>query len=433
MSEELYDGELSDAVEKLMENQAIPKSVKEGISYFYWAIGHELADDRDIGVVLNATNLASFAAKCGQLYIAQLAREFLKLYESESEEREAKRKKEAEEQRRKYTPEKTLEEDLKKLNPNSSFPGMEIMHFNSLYGPITIPDSELVAPYAFRPSRLNEKTSYIIGEDKRSVGEIYAEIRYAIEERVNRAFQKEIVQVEVNALTEYVGPIDEVHVIIAKELILPEKVREIKKIKWKEEETAPGRIGKYDREIIKTLQKEGLKLGTKTIIEIWVGAAGIGVEKLREELMDIVLGILSKDGYRIEKLPWLCYGYNHESPGCARADIYEIADSMIMFVGELKEIEFMLPCGKTRSQILKEWDELDKRYREEIKQVRKRDLTREEEAKMILERYGIVLGPEGEPTHPCNFRKDTRVCTPEDCRRGRYISKSEAQSSKDYL
>jgi len=430
MSEGLYDGELNNAVKQLMETQLVPKPVKEEISYFYWAIGHELADDRDAGVLLHGMNLASLAEKCGQPYIAQLAREFVKLYNSEEKEREARRTREAEKQRIKYTPGKTLEEDLNKLDPNSAYPGSEIMHFNSLYGPITIPDSELVAPYGYRSS---EKTSYIVGEDKRSAGEIYARIRDAIEKRVNRAFQKENVKVQVNALTEYVGPIDGVHVIIAKELILPEKIRQIKENKWKEEETAPGRIGKYDREIIETLQKEGVRLGTKTLIEIWVGAAGIGVKELREELVDIAFEILSKEGYKIEKFPWLCYGYNNESPGRARVDLYELADSAMMYVGELKPIEPVLPCGKTHKQVSREWDELDKRYREEIKLIERRGLTSEEEAKMVLERYGIVLSPEGKPTLPCNFRADTKVCTPDNCRRGKYISKGRAQRLEDYL
>ena len=91
MSENIYDGELREAVEKLMNNSSISDSTKDVISYYYWAIGHEMADERDGSAVIQAGILESEARKFGLHYISELAGRFAEEYQSEEDDRIAKR------------------------------------------------------------------------------------------------------------------------------------------------------------------------------------------------------------------------------------------------------------------------------------------------------------------------------------------------------
>jgi len=221
-AERVYDGEIKGEVDRVMKSN-LSSSTKQEISRAYWCIGHELADGRDDNVIGWGLRLGSLAKGYGLIGLEQSAGDFVRLYESEIPEREKKRSKEAEREREMWRPRKTMAEELAKLSPNGNFPGQQPICFNALYGELTIPDSQYVFIHGYSDSK---KRPYIIGKDKRTAGQIWSVLEKRMGNRINEMLEKEIVGHDVNALTDYVGPLENIHMLIGKELIVPRKITE---------------------------------------------------------------------------------------------------------------------------------------------------------------------------------------------------------------
>lgn len=186
--------------------------------------------------------------------------------------------------------------------------------------------------------------------------------------------------------------------------------------------------------LVKTLKREGVKLGNRTVVDISAWSPGSMDSDLSKELFDMAFEVIKKDGYEIKEMPWLTFGYNSYGPGTARPfGVDDLGRCSEMYVGELKLIEPLLPCGRTHAQVSKVWDIAWERFKIETKQKRKRELTSEEEATIILKRYGITYRNDGSPNVPCHFRFDRDQCAPGACNRGKYISRGEAESLEDLL
>ena len=66
----------------------------------------------------------------------------------------------------------------------------------------------------------------------------------------------------------------------------------------------------------------------------------------------------------MEDMPFLDFAL-FDKPGYAMADITGLVESSERFVGEVKLIEPLLPCGKTPSQREVEWNAIWKAFRKE--------------------------------------------------------------------
>lgn len=435
-SDTIYDYEMKEEIRKIKKSN-LSREIKFAILDTYQRLGHELADDKEYRVLMVANSLLGLADAINEANLRNYVQKFIEVYKKEKPLREKKRKMGKEREARKYIPEKTFSEDLAKLNPKSQFAGQEILHFNSLYGELTIPHAELV--FLRNLDSKKRPYPYLIGKDKRSAGEIWESIKPLI---LKRAYEmlEDIVQQKWDEETDYVGKLMEGTVIIAKELILPdrfkkevEKRKEIEKRELQmsiEEAILSGQFfleleesNMFYQKLIRILQEDGIKLSNKTVVDIsMLTPAGLSYQHTIE-LMEIAAKELKNQGYRPVNLPELYYELFYETPGYPRARIYDLKDSSEMFVGECKLIEPQLPCGKTYKERYGEWREIWKKFEEE----RKRGLHKIPPKKRINTNGTVTITyTTPTPNIPCGFINGVNNCAPSWCKkhsRGKFVKR----------
>lgn len=189
-SDALYDGAIKKEINRIKKSN-LPGEVRDAVSEAYWRLGHDLADDRDYKVIMAANSLLGLADSLNAIELKGHIQKFVELYKNEKPLRETRRKMEAEREARKYTPEATFAEDLKKLNPKSEFAGQEVLHFNSLYGKLTIPDACYIFLEGYSDSK-KRPYPYLVGEDERSAGEIWESIEPLILDRATEMLDNDV-------------------------------------------------------------------------------------------------------------------------------------------------------------------------------------------------------------------------------------------------
>ena len=447
MSEEVYDNIRAEV--KRIKKSGIPKEFREALSGSFWKLGHDLADDADHKVIFSASYLLGMAKSFKEVKLEGYVKDFINLYNKEKPLREARREDERKRQERKYMPEKTFAEDLAKLDPNSQFPGQEVLHFNSLYGKPQLDGSELIFLNGYPDSEVRNYP-YLIGDDNRSTAEIWKAIDPVVSDRAMEMLE-ETVRHEHNAQYDYVGKLVDGHVTIAKELILPdifkEEVQKYKKAMKKEPKTSlensivsgkffidMKRSELFEQKLIRILQKEGAKLGNRTVVDMSMWANSLSYPHTIE-LMENIADVL-KD-YHKEQLPWMSCGFFYEIPGYARADIDQLESSSDMFVGECKHIFPNLPCGKTYVEKIREWDATWKKFREEEKMgMHKIPPKKEYDSKG---RIVSILYETASPNIPCGFIEGKEQCAPGWCKdsgRGEFVRRKNAKGGnklEDFL
>jgi hypothetical protein len=316
------------------------------------------------------------------------------------------------------------------------FPGS---NFGSLYGKGTISDSDYI--FLYDKGFDKRPLPYLIGEDGRSAGEIWKSIEPAIIDRAKEMLEKDIVRSEWDSETDYVGKLQRGCAFIAKELLLPKDFRkEVEKRKelQKKEPYMPmeGAVFAsksivdleqqelFYKKLARVLGREGTELGNKTVVDIEMLGHNVSYPHT-VELMERAIGVLKDHNYNLESL--------HLSGFTPYADIDKLIDSKIMFVGEVKLIEPLLPCGKTSRQKNREYDEINKKYDEE----RKRGLHKTYTRSGIDERrrkFTTHIIPS--PRIPCSFIKGQRQCAPGGCgnlERGKLVKRDSEKKNENLL
>jgi hypothetical protein len=334
----------------------------------------------------------------------------------------------AKSEERKYVPEESFAQDLAKLDSHSEFAGQQILHFNSLYGKLTCPESN----YVYLEGIGSNKFKYLVGEDEKNAGEIWGILKPALEEKAMSM---------MDGKRPYLYECD---VLIAKELVLPERLHEEvekyedEKTKKDQNESIEEQITsgslfkeleeseKFYRKLIKIIKKDGAELSNRTVIGICFHPQERGT-KYNNMLLEDAFSVMEPHGYEKGKMPRLSYGLWYEKEGYARTEISDLTIPCEKFVGEVKFILPTLPCGKNYLQKSIEWDGIWKTFREEeklglhptIKEVERKN------GKIISETY---ISPS--PKIPCSFITGTKNCAPAWCHTER---NSKAEKSRNPL
>jgi len=433
-SDALYDNELKREVKRL-EKSVLPAEVRQAISEAYWKIGHDMADDRESGVVASAYSLLGLACMPGQEQLKGYTEKFIELYGSEEPLRKARRKSEAERERRKYTPERTFAKELAKLDAKSKFADQEIIHFNSLYGPVTMPDARYVV-FHYYPDSDRRPYPYLVGEDGRSAKEIWESIRPVVEERAIEMLENDVVRQYWNGEVDYVGKLSSCDVVIAKELVLPREFKREAEKREKARQAASRKLGpaslessilsgqlfadleesnRFNQKMIRILKKDGATISSRTIVDVSVSGHGPAYRQ-SIELMERVVEVLQPRGYALEELPWMSYGLWDKWPGYARADISELKEWSEAFVGEMLAVAPLLPCGKTYRQRSGETERIWNTFEKECK----RGMHKIPPRKVVNPDGTVTITHETPmPELPCGFVDGVDRCSAKWCADGR--------------
>jgi hypothetical protein len=339
-----------------------------------------------------------------------------------------------------WRPSKTFIKNLEDL------PGSD---FSSLYGKITIPGSEYVFFHSFSDSK-KRPYPYLVGEDKRNAGEILESIEPSINSRAMEMLDNDMVRHDWNARVDYVGKLQKCYVVIAKELVLPKRFKkEVEKYETacKKEESMSlkdsivsgnffvelEQTDLFEKKLAKILEKEGAQLGNRTVVDVSMFAGNLSYPH-SIELMERAARILKDYNYKPEEMPWMSFGMYLENPGHAYSDMWQLRNCNNMFIGEVKTIEPLLPCGKTHIQRMKEWNAIWKQFRKEEKQGLHKIPPKKEfdkNGKLISITYETAS-----PNIPCDFIKGHDKCAPSWCEtasRGEYVKRKDAKKSSGKL
>ncbi|MFH1229696.1 MAG: hypothetical protein V1678_04720 [Candidatus Aenigmatarchaeota archaeon] len=316
-----------------------------------------------------------------------------------------------------------------------NFPGAS---FNSLYGERAVEDSMYVL---FKKNFDRERPQpYLVGDDKRPVGEIWKSIEQTISSRAKEMIESTVrVKYPFGENMVYVGKPQRVLAAITKEILLPRSFNDEAKRHNESEAMKPmtsletsfltgqlfSDINKeelFNKKLSKILEREGMSIGDKTVIDISLHAFG-KVYPDTLELMNAAAGILKGSNYSLQKMPEI-YLDSPDGYGHIRADMSELKDSnQHMFIGEAKVIESLLPCGKTYAQRNKEHEDIWKKFEDEKKKgmhktAGKKDLSKINGRMTIGTVYRTPM-----PKIPCGFIEGNDNCAIEWCRReGRGIA-----------
>jgi hypothetical protein len=338
-----------------------------------------------------------------------------------------------------WKPNKTFIKNLADL------PGSD---FSSLYGKITIPSSEYIFLHSFSDSK-KRPYPYLVGKDKRSAGEIMESIEPSVMGRSMEMLDNDIVRHDWNAEVDYIGKLQRGYVMIGKELMLPKRFKkEVEKYENAQKKEASMSIkdsilsGKFfveleqselfEQRLASILEREGAQLGNRTVVDVSMWAGKLSYPH-SIELMERVARVLKNHNYKLEELPWMSFGLYCESPGHAYADMWQLRSCNNMFIGEVKTIEPLLPCGKTHSQVNKEWNATWKQFRKEEKQgLHKIPPKRVENPDGTVSITYEIASPD----IPCGFIKGHDECAPSWCEtasRGEYVKREDAKKSSGKL
>lgn len=317
-----------------------------------------------------------------------------------------------------------------------NFPGS---NFNSLYGRKTIPDSDYI--FLYDEGLEKRPYPYLIGEDKRSTGEIWKSIEPVIADRAKEMLENDTIRQYWSDEKDYVGKLKRCYIFLAKELLLPKKFKkEVDKHKEGQKKEPYMSIedsvlsGKFfaehvqeelfEKKLACILEKEGTKLGNRTVVDVKMSGHTISYPQTIE-LMEKTIGILKDQNYKLENMQL--------SGFCPYADIDKLVKSEVMFVGEVKLIEPLLPCGKTSRQRNHEWEKIHKKYDEERKCGLHKTYTRSgiDEEERRFTRY---ITPS--PRMPCGFIKGRKECAPgwcDDYSRGELVKKESSKENGNFL
>lgn len=262
---------------------------------------------------------------------------------------------------------------LQTLDHDSDHPSLLYIDFSLLYGPPQIPESSLTLHMS--DDNFQSEYPYFVGEDRRSVGEIWSSIRPLIYDRVIGMMDDEVRQF-YNSDRDYVGKLVECPVLIAKELILPdrflEELRENEEnIKRRKplslhDSVVSGQLfvdleqGKmFYQRLVRILKEEGAELGKRTWIASPVYASRISLDHTME-VAEILHEELSKHGYESKVNPKI-WGYGWGVDGKAKVWLGTLKNSTYRMVGEIVMIEPLLPCGTTHHRRQLEFYEMQER------------------------------------------------------------------------
>jgi len=344
-----------------------------------------------------------------------------------------------------WKPNKTF---IKKLD---NLPGAD---FSPIYGKATISDSEYIFFQSFS-DRKKRIYPYLVGEDERSAREIYSSIEPSIKDRAMEMFDKDMVRHDWNANVDYVGKLKKCYVVIGKELLLPKRFkdevekheRSIEKFNSVEEATASLKdslaSGKFFEELKQSeswenklaciLQKEGLRISDTTIVDISMMAEHTSYPH-SIELMTRAAKVLKDYDYKPKEMHWMGFELYLEIPGHAYSDLWKLRSSKDVFIGEVKTLEPLMPCGKTHSQKEREWNVAWKKFREEEKRGLHRVRPKKEYDKNG--RLVSITYRTASPKIPCGFIKGLKQCSSAGCEslsRGNYLKIKDADKIKNAI
>ncbi len=297
--------------------------------------------------------------------------------------------------------------DRKFVKEVVNFPGASLNHF---YGKRTIPDSYYITFRNKWNKRNKERPQpYLLGMDNRRPYDVLEALKKTTALATEMLDSTFTVNYPFGEDMIYIGKPECVRIEIAKELILPESFRALVKKRDLAESKEPrqslptsiltGRFFSeieeyeaFERKLAGILEREGMRLGDKTVIDISLDCFG-EVYPHTLELMNSAANEL-KDRYTLQKMQDM-FIFSEDGYGNLRADIHDLKADQGMFIGELKKLEKALPCGKMYKEKLKEIEHLKKKFESEKKRGMHRDKIRKE----LIELDGITAsGTSYEPS-----------------------------------
>jgi hypothetical protein len=214
-----------------------------------------------------------------------------------------------------------FELELSKLDTESKFPEQEGILLNSLYGKLTVPESQYV--FAWTPWNPGNERYLVNAHEERKAGDIYMTFKEILERETRELFKKN-------------SYLSELNILIGKRLKLPEGIQ----LREGREDS------EFMRSAIKAIKENGIKLTNETLIDLIMRSGRFKSDEATEILEDVTYEILSRRGYERKEMPRITYKWVRKGKGEARPEMRFFTGENC-YLGELKIIQTSSPRWRT--------------------------------------------------------------------------------------